>query len=167
MATVAESSPNDLAAPAPKPKRLVIVLLVAVVLLGGGAAAWLLLQPRPAGTGAAGKEAAATTAEPIYLSMMPSFVVNLDDDEAMRYLQVDMELMARDQKVIDAAKNHMPLLRNNILLLFGSKRYHQLVSRADKEQLQAETLAEVQKLLKEKAGAVGVEAVYFTAFVMQ
>src|SRR5690348_10144998 len=65
----------------------------------------------------------------LYLDLTPAFVVNLADEEAVRFLQVEAELMARDPKVIDAAKANMPRIRNTILLLLSQQRSHDLASR--------------------------------------
>ena len=119
----------------------------------------------PAGEGAsapAGDGAAA-----LYLDLMPAFVVNLADEEAIRFLQVEVELMARDSKSIDAAKDHMPKIRNALLLLFAQQQSHQLATREAKVKLQADALAEVQRALREEKVPAAIEGVYFTAFVIQ
>jgi len=103
----------------------------------------------------------------LYLDMTPPFVVNLADEEAVRFLQVEAELMARDPKVIDAAKANMPRIRNTILLLLSQQHSHDLASREAKENLQKQALAEVQKALQEENAPADIGAVYFTSFVIQ
>jgi len=103
----------------------------------------------------------------LYLDLTPAFVVNLADEEAVRFLQVEAELMARDPKVIDAAKANMPRIRNTILLLLGQQHSHDLSSREAKENLQKQALAEVQKALQEENAPSEIGAVYFTSFVIQ
>ncbi|MBL6749012.1 MAG: flagellar basal body-associated FliL family protein, partial [Nevskia sp.] len=103
----------------------------------------------------------------VYLELTPAFVVNLADDEAMRFLQVEVQVMARDPKVIDAAKEHMPRIRNALLMLFGQQHFHDLGTRESKEGLQKKALDEVQKTLDAEGAPSQVEAVYFTSFVMQ
>ncbi len=49
--------------------------------------------------------------EPIYLALDPPFVVNFQSDSATRFLQVGVQLMARDQKALDAAKASEPAVR--------------------------------------------------------
>jgi flagellar FliL protein len=53
------------------------------------------------------------------------------------------------------------------LLLFGQQHAFDLSSRAGKETLQAKALAEIQRVLKEETGSPGIEAVYFSSFVIQ
>jgi flagellar protein FliL len=103
----------------------------------------------------------------LYLDLTPAFVVNLADEDAMRFLQVEVQLMARDPKVIDAAKDHMPRIRNALMLLFSQQHAHDIATRAAKEALQKQALDEVTKALQEENAAAAVEAVYFTSFVMQ
>lgn len=103
----------------------------------------------------------------LYLPLDPPFVVNFQDQTQARFLQVTVEVMARDQEVIDAVKTHSPAIRNNLLLLFSSQTYTDASTREGKEKMRADSLAEIQKIIKEQAGKAGVEAVYFTSFVMQ
>ena len=103
----------------------------------------------------------------LYLPLDPPFVVNFQDQGQLHYLQVTMEVMARDQETIDAVKLHLPVIRNNLTLMLSSQTVESLATREGKEKIRAETLAEIQKILKEQTGKPGVEAVYFTSFVMQ
>lgn len=103
----------------------------------------------------------------LYLPLDPAFVVNFQEQGQLRFLQVTMEVMARDQEVLDAVKTHLPVIRNNLTLMLSSQSLENLASREGKEKVRAETLTEIQKILKEQTGKPGVEAVYFTSFVMQ
>jgi flagellar protein FliL len=156
-------------------KKLVLPLSVVASLGAGAAATWFLmpggaarntpLEDADAGSQEAAPPAAA--APPQYLALSPAFVVNLKDDEAMRYLQLEVEVMARDAAALDAVKTHMPVIRNNLLLLMGQKGYFELDTREGKEALRGEMLGEIQEVLTAETGAPGVEAIYFNSFVMQ
>lgn len=102
-----------------------------------------------------------------YYAFDPAFVVNFQAQDTIRFLQVKVEVMARDPKVIEAVERHMPVIRNNLVVLFSSQDFTTISTRVGKERLRAQTLAEIQKVLKENTGQPGVEAVYFTSFVMQ
>ena len=102
-----------------------------------------------------------------YLGLDPAFVVNLESGDEAHYLQAEVQLMARDAHALEAAKVHVPMLRNTLLLLFGQQKPADLATRAGKEKLQQAALAEVQRVLKAETGKPIVEAVYFTSFVMQ
>lgn len=109
------------------------------------------------------KEAGAVT----YLALDPPFVVNIAEANNMRFLQVSMEVMAKDPAVVEDVKKHMPAIRNSLVLLLSSQGYPTLNSQEGKEKIRVNSLAEIQKILQEHTGKPGVEAVYFTGFVMQ
>lgn len=161
------------AAPPPAKSKmgLIIGLVVAVLAAAGGGAFFLLKGNGKTAEAAEGAEAAGTAAASQapaqYLPLQPAFVVNLADEEAARYLQVEMEVMSRDAKALDEVKNHLPRIRNNLLLLLGSQRTADLATREGKEKLQAAVLADIQKTLSAETGAPGIEAVYFNSFVVQ
>jgi flagellar FliL protein len=102
-----------------------------------------------------------------YLDLSPAFVVNLQDDQAMRYLQIEVQLMTRDPKAVEEIKNNMPRIRNTLMLLFAQQHAKDLVTREAKEALQQQALEQVQQAMKDETGSADVEAVYFTNFVMQ
>jgi flagellar FliL protein len=186
MASPAKSSASrddaDAPAPAPAPQKtkrgaflpLLAATLVAAAMASGST--WFLASHK-AGKAATAKPAAADDADKgdaaqnpapaLYLELTPAFVVNLADDEAMRFLQVEVQIMSRDPKVIDAAKDHMPRIRNSLLMLFGQQHFHELGTREAKEALQKQALQEVQKALDAEGAPSQVEAVYFTSLVMQ
>ena len=103
----------------------------------------------------------------IYYKLDPPFVVNFQGATGNRFLQVTIELMTYDPEVVKAVEEHMPVIRNNIVFLLSSVSYDQVSTLEGKQKLRADTLAEVQKVLKDKIGKPGVEEVYFTSIVMQ
>lgn len=103
----------------------------------------------------------------IYYKIDPPFVVNFQGQSGTRFLQVAIELMTYDQEAIAAIEMHMPVIRNNIVFLLSGANYEQINTLEGKQKLRADTLAEIQKILKDKIGRPGVEEVYFTSIVMQ
>ncbi|NOX91794.1 MAG: hypothetical protein GXP18_04895 [Gammaproteobacteria bacterium] len=103
----------------------------------------------------------------IYLPIDPAFVVNFASQGKARFLQVTVEVMTRDPLMPDQIKLHMPVIRNNLMLLFSSQSYDGVSTLEGKEALREEALEVVQQILEEETGDPGVEAVYFTSFVMQ
>lgn len=102
----------------------------------------------------------------IYYAIDPPLVVNFEDSAAVRFLQITVELMARDQKAIDGVQKNVPLIRNNLLLLISNRDYKTLMSREGKEKLRQEALTEVRNISK-KEGAPPVDDLLFTSFVVQ
>ena len=155
------------AVPAAKPRRLWPWLLVLVVVLAaaGGGGWWWWQGKQQAGATAAAAKPARLPAQ--YLALEPSFVVNLADEDGVRYLQADVQLVTRDADTLAAFATHTPSIRNRLLLLFGQQQARQLSQRTGKERLQQAARDEVRTLLKAEGAADKVEAVIFTSLVIQ
>lgn len=104
---------------------------------------------------------------PQYLALDPALVVSFEDQNAIRFLQVTVEVMARDEEAIEAVTTHTPVIRNNLLMLMGGKTLSELTSREGKEQLRRDALAEVQAILDKFGSESTIEDLYFTSFVVQ
>jgi flagellar FliL protein len=174
-------------------KKIIIIAAAAVVLLSGiGAGAWFFMHKSAdadSGDAASGtksaeagkhgvksdkkdakgkKEKKDPNAPPaVYLALDPAFVVNFEDQGVVRFLQITVEVGTHDPLVLDAVKLHMPIIRNNLVMLFSNLNLASVTSREGKEKLRADALLEVQKVLQEQTGEAGVENIYFTSFVMQ
>lgn len=112
-------------------------------------------------------EEAAAPKTPIYIPMNPPFVVNLENQEQISFLQVEMEAMTYDPKVQEAMKVHASRIRSELLLLLGSKQYHEINNIEGKRKLSQDAIAVIQNILEETGTPGNVEALYFTSFVMQ
>ncbi|HET6554923.1 MAG TPA: flagellar basal body-associated FliL family protein [Dyella sp.] len=146
-----------------------VVLVMGVALLGlGGACGFLLLGPRGAhNAGVQEEPKVLLSKQEQYLAMDPPFVVNFKDDQSMRFLQVGVSLMSHDAAALASAKEAEPVIRNALVMLFSSQDYTILSDAAGKQKLQAQALAAVRKIVQDRLGRPGVEALYFTSFVMQ
>lgn len=113
--------------------------------------------------GGHGEEAAKAS---FFLPIDPPLVVNFEDGSAVRFLQISMEVMAKDQKGIDSVQKNIPLVRNNLLLLMSNRDYQSLMSREGKEKLRQEALTEIRGVQK-KQGGDDIEDLLFTSFVVQ
>lgn len=113
------------------------------------------------------KDSKKTLPPPIYVALEPPLVVSFEGPGAMRFLQLTVEVMARDEKVIEAVEQHNPVIRNNLLMLVGGTDMKTLSTREGKEALRALALAEVQAVVESQTGEPGVEDLYFTSFVVQ
>lgn len=172
MSSAADTASSPAAAS--KGGRFGIGMLLGVALFsiaGAGGAAYFVLgksKADAANTESHGNDAhGAPTAPATYLALDPAFVVNLESADEAHYLQVDVQLMARDAHALDTAKIHVPVIRNSLLMLFGQQKPADIATRAGKEKLQQVALAEVQKVLQSETGKPVVEGLYFTSFVMQ
>jgi flagellar FliL protein len=114
-----------------------------------------------------GKPVEAAKGPPVYLSLDPPLVASFQDGGQIRFLQVSVELMTRDEKVGEQVRTHTPVIRNNLLMMLGGESLATLTSRDGKEALRTQALGEVQRILKDNTGQTGVEDLYFTSFVVQ
>ena len=165
----------------PRPWKKILIIVVGVLLLlgaGGGATYFLLGPSEEAGKKGEEQAGADVAGEPeevvqeekgpaVYHSLAPVFVVNLPSNGRARLLQVGVEVMTRSADLVEFLKHNDPMVRHNLLKLFGSRRVSDLSDRAGKEKLQADVLAELQRIIEELSGPGEVEAVYFSSFVMQ
>jgi flagellar FliL protein len=178
---------DEAATPPPPPKKsgggLMINAIVAFVmaLLAVIAGGFVNAKLHPFPTLKLGKDGSITAVVPVaaagkgeegagkaavYYAIDPPLVVNFEDGSVVRFLQITMEIMAHDQKVIDSVQKNIPLIRNNLLLLMSNRNYQTLMSRDGKDKLRAEAVAEVNNVQK-KQGGDAVDDVLFTTFVVQ
>ena len=155
------------AAPKKSKKWLIIGLAAFVVLAGGGAAAVMLMGQ---GNAHGKKEAKAKEplAPPLYVGLDPPFVVNFEGEQLVRFLQVTVQVMTRDPATVELLKANDPVVRNDLLLLFGNQKYEVVAARAGKEKLRSDALTAIRHVVESGGGKPDhIEQVYFTSFVMQ
>ncbi|HEY6517393.1 MAG TPA: flagellar basal body-associated FliL family protein [Steroidobacteraceae bacterium] len=151
------------------PKMLIIIGTAALIAVLAGA----LILTRVFGHSAKAAHAAAAADKkpagpPLYLPLDPPFVVNFQADQLVRFLQVAIEVMSRDQKTLDLLKSNDPVVRNDLLILLANQKYAVIATPEGKEQLRAQALAVIRKDVVQADGdPKRLEAVYFTSFVMQ
>ncbi|WP_374013901.1 flagellar basal body-associated protein FliL [Pseudoxanthomonas koreensis] len=166
-------TPPPKSAPAGKGggKLPLILSLVAVVAVAGAAGTWYMASRRSAEVEQAAAAEATRSRLPAqaqYLALEPPFVVNLNGGmDGPQYLQVEIQLMTRDSTALANLQRHSPAIRARLLMLLAQQTPESINDRAGKEKLQAQALAEVQKLMRAETGAPGAEALLFTSFVTQ
>lgn len=165
--------PEPGAKPAGKGKLKLILLVLVALLLAIGlsvGATWFLLSKDDSKQDEQETAPAATTPvrqAAIYEALVPAFVVNFNHQGRQRYMQVSLTLMTRDQAALDGLKVHMPLLRNNLVMLLSGQDFSLLSTPAGMEMLRQQITASVQELAQKELGKPVVEQVLFTNFVLQ
>lgn len=153
-------------------KIIFIVVGIVLVLIISLGATWYILHrnPKPADP-AAVAEAAAQKANvkkaAVYEAMAPAFVVNFTQNGRQRYMQVSITLMARDAGELDELKVHMPVIRNNLVMLFSAQTFESLATPIGEEMLRQKALVTVQEVAQKETGKLVVEQLLFTNFVLQ
>lgn len=153
----------EAAAPPPKKRSKLPLILIGLVLVGGvGGGGWYFGHK-----GMSDANEPAPIPPPVYHKLEPAFVANVNDNGNLRYLQVEVQLMARDPKVFEKVAAMDPAVRDGLLTLFAGYPYPDLISVEGRERLRVDTLDRLRSALADEAVASQVEAVYFTSFVMQ
>jgi flagellar FliL protein len=165
-ATNAAEAEGAVAKPSSGKGKLLLVAGLAVVLAGAGGGFWLW-QSRNAS--AEPEQAAQEPLAPLqFHAVDPAFVVNFQSPGGARFLQVEVRVGSRDGETIALLKANDPVIRNDLLLLFGAQDQAALATREGKEKLRADTLQAVRRIIKAEGGKPETaEAVFFTSFVMQ
>jgi flagellar FliL protein len=180
------------AAPGKGKGKLIVIIAVALALLGGGggAAAYFMLGKKDKEqvahedeeeAGAAEEEAPQQKAArpekkatkkkrkegvPVFVEL-DMFTANLRDADDDRFIQIRVVAEVRDAPAGEMLKNMMPAVRNEVLLLLGSKESKDIASREGKEQLAQEIVTAANRTLENTPAAQGVEGVNFTHIIVQ
>jgi len=104
-------------------------------------------------------------AKPIFVEAEP-FTVNLSDPE-QKMAQLKLTLVVENDKMAEEVKTMMPAVRNNILLLLGSKSSADLGSREAKEKLALEMVDTSNKALENGTAEDAVKGVLFQQMIIQ
>ncbi|MES9879691.1 MAG: flagellar basal body-associated FliL family protein [Sedimenticola sp.] len=153
-------------------KKMIIIMAVGgvLLLLAGVGISYVMFgggEPPAEGEAVVEEEVVEASSLAIYHALEPVFTVNFPPGNKARMMQLKLQVMSRDQAVIDLVANNDPMVRHALLNILGNQSNETLKSREGKEALQAEILSSLNKIVTEQGGSEEVEAVYFTSFVMQ
>lgn len=137
--------------------RLLVILLAALVVAAGGAggAYWMIrrnpavAQAAPEGTG------------PLYT--MGQLVTNLNEPNRRAYIQVEVAVEVRDQKVKRELETRAAQVQNEVLVLLRARNMEEVQGAGGMRRLADDLQDRLNSLLTEP----GVRKVYFTEFVVQ
>ena len=154
--------------PAVKGKLKLIILIVVAVLLANGlsvGATWYFMHSPKS---EAVPQADVNVKLPaLYEPMAPAFVVNFNANGRQRYMQVSVTLQARDPADLKALMVHIPVIRNNLVMLFSGQAFDDLATPVGQEILRQKTTASVQEVAQKELGKVVIDQALFTNFVLQ
>ena len=154
--------------PAVKGKLKLIILIVVALLLAIGlsvGATWYFMHSPKS---EAVPQADVNVKLPaLYEPMAPAFVVNFNANGRQRYMQVSVTLQARDPADLKALMVHIPVIRNNLVMLFSGQAFDDLATPVGQEILRQKTTASVQEVAQKELGKVVIDQALFTNFVLQ
>ena len=156
--------------PATKGKLKMIILIVVALLLAIGVsvgATWYFMHSAQSKPAAAAETAPVGKQPAIFEPMAPAFVANYNQNGRQRYMQVSITMLGRNQADLEALKVHMPVIRNNLVMLFSGQDFATLASPVGQEMLRQKATASVQEVAQKELGKVVIEQLLFTNFVLQ
>lgn len=151
-------------------KTKLLIIAIGVMLLGVIALIVVIFTGNDDETNVQKAHIESVKQAPIYYSVNDPFIVNFSEQSngAVRYMQVKMKVMAREQHVIDALTFHLPAIQHELLMLFYSQNYDELQTSEGTKALQQMCLETINRVLKSETSMENeLEAVYFTSFIMQ
>lgn len=102
-----------------------------------------------------------------YHKLEPSLVVNVDEGDLVRFLQVDAQLEYSKQLAQAIIEKHMPAIRHAMVMLLSGQSVTDIKTPQGKEKLRESTLKAMQQVMIDTTGEAVIDAVYFTGFVIQ
>ena len=103
----------------------------------------------------------------IYYAVNPEFRSSYVVNGRHRLFQVALTLVTRDESAIGGFAQHLPAIRNKVVIQLSGQSFDELQSTEGREALRSALLQGIQGILEEETGKSGVESVLFTQFVMQ
>ncbi|RLC30710.1 MAG: flagellar basal body protein FliL [Deltaproteobacteria bacterium] len=151
-------------------KLLLIIIIISVVFLSIMGAGFYILwnrvsppDPQIAQEESKIKEVEKAKSEirPIY--SLDTFIVNLADRGATRYLRVTMDLELSSDETKAEIENRLPQIRDTILTIVPAKSSKEITTIEGKKALRDEIMDKLNSFLKDGS----VTNIYFTEFVIQ
>ena len=102
----------------------------------------------------------------IFYTIKPVFVVNLNSSK-VKFMQINVDLMTRNPELVPKFSDNLPLIKNELVILFSNKSYDDVKTIDGREAMRREALKIVQTILQKEVGEPCVEDLMFSGFVMQ
>lgn len=103
----------------------------------------------------------------IYIPLEPPFVVNYGGVGRLRYLKAEITVRVEGTAAADSIRHHLPLIRNDLVLLFSKQAEEEIETQSGKETLRLDALERVREILLAEDEQEGVVDLYFENFVIQ
>jgi flagellar FliL protein len=167
---VNKQSEEALERKAPQTKKLMLlIIIISAVFMGVTGTGFYILwskvaPPDPEGTleyDTIKKKAGVGKIRPVFT--LDTFVVNLADRGASRYLRTTLDLELTDEATIEEVKQRLPQIRNAILMIIPSKTSKDIRTTDGKTAMRDEIMEKLNAFMKSGS----ITNIYFTEFVIQ
>lgn len=118
-------------------------------------------------TSVAFAQTATGSGEVHYIPLEPSFVTNYGGPGRLKYVKVDMTLMVNNLSASTAVQQHLPLIRNAVVLNLARQNENNVVTPTGQERIRQQVLQVLQETLQRETGQPVVSEVLFTNFIYQ
>ena len=103
-----------------------------------------------------------------YIDLKPAFVANFGGPTPkLKFIKADISLRVHSTEAAALIEQHMPLIRNEIVLLLSAQEEKEISTMQGQEKVRLEALERVKEVLEEETGATTAEDLLFTNFVLQ
>ena len=102
-----------------------------------------------------------------YLPLTPGFVTNYGGPGRLKYLKADVTLELGEARAYQAAEQHLPLIRNVIVMNLARQSENNVITPRGQERIRSELKDALNRALKEEVGAEIVQDVLLTSFIFQ
>lgn len=111
--------------------------------------------------------ATGSSGEVHYIPLEPAFVTNYGGPGRLKYVKVDMTLMVDNLSASTAVQQHLPLIRNAVVLNLARQNENNVVTPTGQERIRQQVLQVLQETLQRETGQPVVNEVLFTNFIYQ
>lgn len=101
---------------------------------------------------------------PIFVSLKPDFTANFKVGDQARFLQIAIDVMARDEAIIKKTESLMPMIRHRVVEIL-SRQDGTIYTAEGKDLLRKNILESLKEVVSDPSGTI--EDVFFTSFVIQ
>jgi len=103
-----------------------------------------------------------------YIDLKPAFVANFGGPAPkLKFIKADISLRVHSPEAAALIEQHMPLIRNEIVLLLSAQDEKEISTMQGQEKARLEALERVKKVLEDETGTAAAEDLLFTNFVLQ
>ena len=116
-----------------------------------------------------GEEGEGALPKAIYLPIKPVFIVNYGGAGRLRYLKTEMSVRLATTDAANAVREHLPYVRNNLVMLLAAQTNETVSSQEGKEKILTDAREAIRKIItaETKIPPEDVVDVYFNTFIVQ